>query len=173
MAPALRPFLAKDTPILARIFRASIEQLAAEDYSVGQIEAWTSFAEDEVAFGARLSAGLTLVATLNGMPAGFVSLKGADVIDMLYVAPGVARRGVATSLVGAIEKLAAARGATRLTVDASDTAKPFFEGRTFIAERRNTVVIGDEWLGNTTLSKSLVSQTATPRAPPFTDRLAP
>ena len=40
VAPALRPFLPKDTPMLARIYRASIEQLAAEDYSHSQIEAW-------------------------------------------------------------------------------------------------------------------------------------
>ena len=30
---ALRPFLAEDTPLLAEIFRASIEELTAEDYS--------------------------------------------------------------------------------------------------------------------------------------------
>ena len=50
VAPALRPFLPKDTPMLARIYRASIEQLAAEDYSHSQIEAWVSLADDEAAF---------------------------------------------------------------------------------------------------------------------------
>ena len=32
---ALRPFLIEDTPLLAEIFRASIEELAADDYSEG------------------------------------------------------------------------------------------------------------------------------------------
>ena len=111
--------------MLARIYRASIEQLAAEDYSHSQIEAWVSLADDEAEFGARLGQSLTLIATLNGLPAGFISLKGADHIDMLYVAPGVARQGVGSFLLDAIEKIAGARGALRLSVDASDTASPF------------------------------------------------
>ena len=47
---ALRPFLVEDTPLLAEIFRASIEELTAEDYSEGQRQAWASAADDEEAF---------------------------------------------------------------------------------------------------------------------------
>ena len=52
---ALRPFLIEDTPLLAEIFRASIEELAADDYSESQREAWTSAAEDEEELARRLS----------------------------------------------------------------------------------------------------------------------
>ena len=38
--PALRPFLAADAPVLAEIFRASIEELTGEDYSAAQQAAW-------------------------------------------------------------------------------------------------------------------------------------
>ena len=108
-----------------------------------------------------------MIATLDGGVAGFVSLKGADVIDMLYVAPEAARQGVASALVDAISRLAAARGAAKLTTDASDTAKPLFEKHGFIAERRNLVTLGDEWLANTTMSKTL---NATAPAAPATTR---
>ena len=74
---------------------------------------------------------------------------------MLYVASGVARQGIATMLLNALEKLAAARGADKLSVDASDTAEPFFKARGFVGERRNTALVGDEWLGNTTMTKAL------------------
>ncbi len=84
---ALRPFLAADTPMLAEIFRASIEGLTAEDYSESQQAAWIATADDEDAFGKRLADQLTLIGTLEGSPVGFVSLKGADDIDMLYVHP--------------------------------------------------------------------------------------
>ena len=40
VTPALRPFLPADTPLLADIFRASIEELTGEDYSHQQQEAW-------------------------------------------------------------------------------------------------------------------------------------
>ncbi len=58
-------------------------------------------------------------------------------------------------LVDALEKLAAARGADKLIVDASDTARGFFEKRGYVAQQRNTVTLGDEWLANTTLHKPL------------------
>ena len=40
--PALRPFLAEDTPVLAAIFIASIEGLTGDDYSEAQQEAWAA-----------------------------------------------------------------------------------------------------------------------------------
>ena len=43
-APALRPFLPADTPILAAIFVASIEELTADDYSEAQRAAWAAVA---------------------------------------------------------------------------------------------------------------------------------
>ena len=52
---------------------------------------------------------------LEGEVAGFASLKGADVLDMLYVHPFASRKGVATQLCEALEKLAAARKATVIT----------------------------------------------------------
>jgi putative acetyltransferase len=159
MAPAarslaLRPMLPADIPLLAEILRASVEELAVEDYSDSQIEAWIAAVDDEAAFGKRLSDQLTLLATMDGAPVGFASLKGADVIDMLYMHPAAAGQGGATMLVDALEKLAVARGANKLTVEASDTAHDFFRKRGYTAKSRNTVLRGDEWLANTTMEKS-------------------
>jgi putative acetyltransferase len=152
--PALRPMLPADLPVLAAIFRVSIEELTGDDYSEAQQAAWAD-AADEPGFADRLGKQLTLIATVASAPVAFISLKGADHIDMLYVHPGVARQGVATMLYDAIERLAAARGATQLTVDASDTARPFFEKRGFEGVHRNTMPLGDEWLGNTHMKKAL------------------
>lgn len=154
----LRPMLPADCPALVEIFRASVEGLTGDDYSEDQQEAWLLAADDEVGFAARLVGELTLVATLQGAPVGFASLKDADTIDMLYVHPSAARKGAATMLVNALEKLAAARGARQLTTDASDTAREFFDRRKYVAQRRNTVLCGDEWLSNTTMTKQLIAQ---------------
>jgi putative acetyltransferase len=56
-----------------------------------------------------------------------------------------------------LEKLAAARGTKELTVDASDTARGFFEKRGFSPYRRNTTMLGGEWLANTTMKKPLAA----------------
>jgi putative acetyltransferase len=157
---ALRPYLPADAPLLAEIFRASIEELTAEDYSETQQQAWASAADDEQVFAARLARELTLVATLDGSPVGFASLKGPDHIEMLYVHPAVARQGLGNMLMEALEKLAAARGTKRLTVDASDSASGFFDKRGYVAKSRNTVTRGDEWLTNTTMEKRLAEPSA-------------
>jgi len=154
-AAGLRPFLPSDTALLAEIFRASIAELTTDDYNEAQQAAWMASAGDEAAFGARLAGELTLVATVEGAPVGFAALKGADVIDMLYVHPAVAGQGVGAQLCEALEKLAQARGATRLTADASDTALGFFQRRGFAPQRRNSVPRNDEWLTNTTVQKTL------------------
>ena len=155
---ALRPMLPADASLLAEIFRASIEDLTAEDYSAAQREAWAAAADDEAAFGKRLTKNLTLVATLAGSPVGFISLEGAEHLDMLYVHPAAAGRGAGALLLDAIEKLAASRGAPKLTLEASDSARGFFERRGFKAQMRNSVSRGDEWLANTTMEKKLAAR---------------
>ena len=162
--PALRPFLAADTPMLAAIFVAAIEELTGDDYSEAQQEAWASAADDEEQFGKRLACELTLIATLQNSPVGFASLKGADHIDMLYVHPGAAGQGVASMLCDALEKLAGGRGAKSLTVDASDNAQGFFAKRGYVAKQRNTVTVNGEWLANTTMQKTL-GDSAAPGGP--------
>jgi len=158
--PALRPYLPEDAEIAAAIFVASIEQLTADDYSEDQQEAWASAADDDEKFAARLGSQLTLIATLDAAPVGFASLKGADHIDLLYVHPDFVGRGVAATLCDALEKLAGARGAEALTVDASDNAAEFFAHRGYVATQRNTVSINGEWLANTSMKKSLADSAA-------------
>jgi putative acetyltransferase len=152
---ALRPLLPADVPLLREIFRDAIEELTADDYTEAQQEAWAALADDETAFGKKLAGQLTLVATLEGSQVGFASLAGKDTIDMLYVHPAATGQGAAAMLADALEKLAGSRGASALRVDASDSARGFFEKRGYVAQQRNTVSVGDEWLANTTLQKQL------------------
>jgi len=159
-ALGLRPFLPADTPLLAEIFRSSIEDLTGDDYSQEQQQAWASAADDEEDFAARLAERLTLVATLGGSVVGFAALEGKDHIDMLYVHPAVAGQGVGTMLVDALEKLAASRGTPRLVVEASDSARDFFLGRGYVAQQRNSVSHQGEWLANTTMEKRLAPRSA-------------
>jgi Acetyltransferases len=157
--PGLRPFLPADVPVLAEILQASVEELTGEDYSESQQEAWAAVAEEED-FAELLTKGLTLVATVEGSPVGFIALEQNEQIALFYVHPAVAGQGVGSMLYDAVEKLATARGAKRLVADASDNARPFFEKRGFQAQRRNTVTLGDEWLGNTTMEKRLAQPEA-------------
>ncbi|SRR5579883_108493 len=156
---SLRPYLPSDAALCATIFRAAIEELTGDDYDDEQREAWAAGGDDVEAFAARLAGALTLVAVVEGGPVGFASLKGG-VIDMLFVAPAVAGRGIGTMLLDALIKLAGARGVKKLTSEVSDTARPLFERQGFTAERRNVLRKGDVWLANTTMTKTLAGAAA-------------
>ena len=82
---------------------------------------------------------------------------------MLYVHPAVARQGVGSMLYNAIEKLSTGRGASHLTVVASDTAREFFQKLGFEPQQRNTVSVGNEWLANTTMKKVLAAKASAGR----------
>jgi putative acetyltransferase len=153
--PALRPFLPQDAGVVAQIFRDAIEELTEEDYDEAQRAAWMASADDEEDFAKRLAAQTTLLALRDGEAVGFVSLKGNDLIDMLYVRPEVAGDGIGSFLVAAMETLARGRGAKTLTVDASDTALPFFEKLGFKPQFRQSVALEGEWLANTKMAKAL------------------
>src|SRR5260370_17622697 len=86
-AVALRPYLPSDVRRCAEIFRASIEELAAEDYNADQREAWAATADDEDAFGGRLADSPTLVAVIAGEAAAFASPKGAAPAATPYFSP--------------------------------------------------------------------------------------
>ena len=60
VAAALRPFLPSDAPMLAAIYRASVEDLTTDDYDEDQRKAWATVAEDEGEFGRKLAGLLTL-----------------------------------------------------------------------------------------------------------------
>jgi len=162
---ALRPFLPVDAPLAAEIFRASVEELTGDDYSASQQEAWVAVADDIDEFGARLANSLTLLGTIDGSPVGFASLEGNERIDMLYVHPAAARHGVGSMLIDALEKLATARGAGKLSADVSDSAEGFFKRRGFVPQQRNSVPLGNEWLANTTMEKQLAAKPAAKERP--------
>jgi putative acetyltransferase len=152
--PSLRPYLPADLPLLSEIRFAAIEELTVEDYDA-QRRAWASAVDADAAFARSLEKGLTLVALIGGGPVGSISLQDGRLIDQLYVHPSVARTGVASALVEAIEKLVAARGVARLVTDATDTAKPLFEARGYHGIHRNTIEIEGEYFGNTRMTKAL------------------
>lgn len=153
----LRPFLPKDTMALRELFAQSIEELTQEEYDEDQRAAWASAALDAAAFGERLASATTLVVEIDGEYAGFGSLKDNRVIDMLYVHPYSAGHGIGSALLDALERLAKGRNVEVVSVGASDAALAFFEERGYVAQSRNSVPIGDEWLMNTTMTKNLMA----------------
>ncbi len=92
---------------------------ASQHYLRQQIAAWAQI--DESRWKEKLAKSQVRVAVINAKLVGFITCV-EHYIDMLFVDPEYTRRGVASALLKPLIK-----SESELTVDASITAKPFFE----------------------------------------------
>ncbi len=117
----------RDAASLAALFRAAVTTLAATHYDAAQRAVWASSADDLAAFDTRLARGTTLVAVHARASVAFGQLFPLDHVEMLYVAPAWARRGLASALLRRLEAVAREQGASVLRAEASALARPVFE----------------------------------------------
>ena len=147
-AMTLRPFQMSDSTAVYQLFYDTIHSINLQDYTPEEIEAWVpSKAPDLSAWGQRFLRQHTLLAEIDGQLAGFANLDADGTnIDMVYTHKDCQGRGVATTLLAALEQQAIANGGTVIELDASITARPFFEKRGYVlvreieVERRGVVL---------------------------------
>lgn len=154
-ALTIRPYDARDAATLANLFRASVRHIASRDYTATQVQAWAPDVIDERRFGERCERKFTRIAEVEGRIAGFTDLEPDGHVDMLYVHPDFARRGVARALLQHIENVARGLGVRRLYTEASVTARPVFEGAGFRVIAPQVVTIRGEALTNYRMEKRL------------------
>lgn len=131
MTLRLRRYTAADADATLDVFRRAVRTTAARDYSPEQVAAWAPDEPDAGTWGARRSARATVVAEDDGRVVGFTDVDATGYLDMMYVDPDAARRGVATALLAWAVEEATRAGAASLRTHASITARPFFEAHGF------------------------------------------
>lgn len=137
----LRPYRDADAAALLEVFQQAIRVTAAAHYDALQIATWAPAEVDLAAWAARRASADTIVAVRDGRPCGFADLRldghptDTGLLDMLFVHPDAAGRGVARALVGAVVARALAAGLTRVETHASRAARPAFERFGFILDR--------------------------------------
>lgn len=127
----LRLYRPEDLEELVQLFYETVHTVNLGDYTREETDAWvpSPAAVDRAAWGESLSAHYTVVAEREGQLLGFGDMDSTGYFDRLYVHRDFQGRGVATSIAHALEGFAHGLGAQRVTVHASRTARPFFEGR--------------------------------------------
>jgi putative acetyltransferase len=156
-APRIRPYEAGDGPALALAFNRAVGEIAALVYEREQIEAWLDGGMTAEDCERRCGDGrLVWVAVDEGnVPQAFIDLEADGHIDMLFCGPERAGRGLASALYTRLEEAARERGITRLYVEASEVAKPFFLRRGFALLCRNDFTRNGALLHNYSLEKPL------------------
>ncbi len=136
----IRKYKESDFFALCEIFQRAVKETARRDYSAQQVAAWAQI--DEASWRQKLATSEVQVAVVDGLPVGFISVVG-NYIDLLFVAPEFNGQGIARRLL----KPWIVRGDV-LTVDASITAKPFFERQGFQVVAQQNVECRGEWFIN-------------------------
>ena len=127
------------------VHHQSVRGLAVNDYPGDVIEAWAPLpiTDDRVArFLVNRDDEIRIVAEIDGAVVGIGALVVAHAeLRACYVAPGAARRGVGTAIVGDLERQAREHGLRSLTLEASVTAEPFYVALGYSTVRRGTLAI--------------------------------
>lgn len=144
-----------DLPAVLDLFRTSVHTLCRGDYSPAQLSAWAPEALDEAPWARWLRCQTFLLAEEDGDLLGFASLEG-DYLDLLYVHPRHAHRGIGTVLCDALERQCTGRC---ITVHASLTARPFFAHRGYRTVEPHQVERRGVVLTNYLMEKELIPWT--------------
>lgn len=127
IAVNVRPLVASDYKDAGRIFLCAVHEGTRGVHSREQRLAWGGETIDLTRWKAGISGLTGFVAEEDGDPVGFFTIDETDYIDLAFVLPSVAGRGVGRLLLNTVERWARGHGAKRLTTDASMAAHPFFE----------------------------------------------
>ena len=153
----VRHYRTGDAAKLAQITHDAVHQLTCQHYSEAQREAWSPEPMTATAFENRIPEGrdVFVAESAAGHAIGFIELDQDGGIDRFYCAPEQAGRGVGAALYSHLEDRAKARGISRLHVDASKLARPFFEKRGFHTLREQDVIRHGIVLQNYAMQKNL------------------
>lgn len=141
MPISLRSYRPSDALALLELFRDTIRRINSRDYNAEQIAAWTSDDIDSHAWAARFESRFAIVAEIADQLAGFTELEPDGHIDRFYVSADHQGVGVGKALINAIVAEAERAGMTRLSLEASITARPFFASQGFSIIAQQTVVV--------------------------------
>jgi putative acetyltransferase len=137
----IREFQAGDEAGLYAVFFSAIHDIASQDYTPEQIQAWAPASIDPELWAQRLQAIRPFVVESGGVPIGYADLQPSGYIDHFFVSGPHARQGIGTRLMHHIQQTARHQRILALTSHVSLTAQPFFArfGFTIVEHRQQAI----------------------------------
>ncbi len=141
----IRKYQSSDCNELAELFYHTVHTINAKDYSKEQLDVWATGQIDLEKWNQSFQEHYSLVAVDDGRIVGFGDIDRTGYLDRLYVHSEYQRKGIAAAICDELER---AVDADRITVNASITARPFFEKRGYRVVREQQVVRNGVYLTN-------------------------
>ena len=153
----LRKFESTDAQECAHLFYETIHSINARDYLPEQLEAWAPPVTSEIVgtFNRFLSKNISFVALIDEMIVGFSDLRDDGYYNCLFVHNNFQGQGIASQLYRKIEGAARDLDLSKLTTEASITAKPFFENKGYSVVKEQEKLHNGVFLRNYVMEKYL------------------
>ena len=153
----IRPFLRSDATELASLFFNTIRTVNIKDYTPVQVRAWAPDLStwDMEKWRNSFSNKHVYLVEDGGVIAGFGELEANGHIDRFYIHKNFVGKGVGKFIYAALEEKARLLKLERLFVEASITAKPFFEKMGFRLVKEQQVERNQVLLTNFVMEKIL------------------
>lgn len=118
----------KDIPQMKDLFRMTVLNVNARDYTEEEVKDWASCGDSEIRWR-ELLAGNRYVGAFNecNVLVGFSSMNKDGYLNSMFVHKDFQHRGIATQLLSEVERIAGQYGVRYITCEVSLTARTFFE----------------------------------------------
>jgi GNAT superfamily N-acetyltransferase len=151
----IREYQPQDAGQMAQLIYDTVHTVNRRDYSLEQIHAWMPKVPSKEVWVARYLTRIAFVADDQGTIAGFAELEPNGHIDCFYCHHSYQRQGVGRQLYQRLEEEAKTLHLERLFVEASITARSFFERMGFQTLQENRFLRNEVMLSNFTMEKFL------------------
>ena len=146
----IRKYKSADCTEMAKLFYDTVHSVNAKDYTKQQLDAWATGNVDLKAWDTSFQEHHTVIAECGGKIVGFGDMTSDGYLDRLYVHKDFQDRGIGTVICDFLER---ACKAPKCSVQASVTAKPFFEAQGYVAVKKQQVRRGSVDLTNFIMEK--------------------
>jgi putative acetyltransferase len=152
----LRKIANKDIKSCIKLFYQTVHHVNNDDYTPSQCEAWAPSTITSNPRWQSLTQNHGVLIEYENELLGFADMDDSGYIDRLFVHKDWQRCAIATKLLTRLEAIANKYLLPKLHVQASITAKGFFERHGFIVKKGQRVEINGQYLDNFIMEKPLV-----------------
>ncbi|MFW2488728.1 GNAT family N-acetyltransferase [Clostridium chromiireducens] len=150
----IRLYKTADCEEIIKLFYETVHSINAGDYTKSRLKAWAPKQIDITEWDKSFSKDYTIVVENSGKILGFANLDHTGYFDKLFVHKDHQGQGIATMIANELEKYSQENDIRVITVEASITAKPFFEKRGYFTVKQQEVERKGQLLTNFIMKKS-------------------
>ena len=146
----IRKYSSPDCKHLVALFYDTVHNVNSKDYTLEQLNAWTSGSDEFDEWDRSFSDHYTIVVEIDGTIVGFGDIDSSGYLDRLYVHKDYQRKGIATLICNNLEK-----NFPKVSTHSSITAKHFFLNRGYIVVKEQQVLRKGILLTNYVMTKTI------------------